>query len=141
MPQSNDDQLKRILSTARTVASVGLSGDETKDSFAVGVYLKRAGYHLIPINPRADRILGERVYRNLAEVPFKIDVVQIFRPSTEAPEIVDQAVRIGASAVWMQEGIESEEAAGAARAAGLDVVMNQCMMQAHRRLIARLDTL
>ena len=131
-----DQQIKRILSSVRTVASVGLSSDETKDSFGVGVYLKRAGYHLIPINPKADRIIGEKAYRDLASVPVKVDAVQIFRPAAEASGIVDDAIRIGAKVVWMQEGIENEQAAEKARAAGLQVVMDRCMMQEHRRLLA-----
>jgi predicted CoA-binding protein len=132
----SDEQIKRILSSVRTVASVGLSSDETKDSFGVAVYLKRAGYHLIPINPKADRIIGEKAYRDLASVPVKVDAVQIFRPASEASAIVDDAIKIGAKVVWMQEGIENEEAAEKARAAGLQVVMDRCMMQEHRRLLA-----
>lgn len=132
----NDEQIKHILTSVRTVASVGLSSDETKDSFGVAVYLQRAGYHIIPINPKADKIIGQKAYRALGEVPLTVDVVQIFRPSAEAGAIVDDAIRIGAKVVWMQEGIESEEAADKARAAGLEVVMDRCMMQEHRRLCA-----
>jgi hypothetical protein len=132
-----DEDIKTILKTSKSVASVGLSADETKDSFGVAVYLQRAGYHLIPINPRADTILGQKVYRNMADIPVKVDVVQIFRPAPEAPAIVAQAIAIGAKVVWMQEGIVNEEAAATARAAGLQVVMDHCMMQEHRRLVSK----
>lgn len=132
-----DEQIKNILTRNKTVASVGLSADETKDSFAVAVYLQRAGYHLIPINPKADTILGQKVYRSVADIPVKVDVVQVFRPAPEVPAIVEQAIAIGAKVVWMQEGIVNEEAAATAQAAGLQVVMDHCMMQEHRRLVSK----
>jgi predicted CoA-binding protein len=136
-----DEEIKSILQDYRTVASVGLSADETKDSFAVGAYLQRAGYHIIPVNPKADHILGHKVYRSLIEIPEKAEIVQVFRPANEALGIVEQAIAIGARVVWMQLGIANEEAAVKARAAGLRVVMDHCMMQEHRRLLAELDTL
>lgn len=131
-----DDQIKDILKSNRTVASVGLSSDETKDSFGVAIYLKRAGFHVIPVNPKADKIIGEKAYRDIVSIPTKVDVVQIFRPSEETSAIVDDAIRIGAKVVWMQEGVVNEEAAEKARAAGLQVVMDRCMMQEYRRLCA-----
>lgn len=133
----NDEQIKHILKNHRTVASVGLSSDVTKDSFAVVTYLKASGYHIVPVNPKADRILGERVYRDLLSIPpdKRVDIVQVFRPSADVPPIVEQAIKIGAKVIWMQEGIVNEHAAAAAREAGLEVVMDACMMQAHRRLI------
>ena len=132
---------KEIFRSSKSVTSIGLSADETKDSFAVGVYLQRAGYHVIPINPKADHILGQKVYRDLASVPQQVDVVQMFRPAAEAMGIVEQAIAKGAKVVWMQEGITNEKAADKGRAAGLQVVMDTCMMQTHRRLLAELDTL
>ena len=141
MNDMTDEQLKNILRSSKTIASIGLSADETKDSFAVGVYLQRAGYHVVPINPKADHILGQKVYRDLASVPQQVDVVQMFRPAAEAMGIIDQAIAKGAKVVWMQEGIANEEAAAKGRAAGLQVVMDKCMMQTHRRLLAELDTL
>ena len=141
MNDMTDEQLKNILRSSKTIASIGLSADETKDSFAVGVYLQRAGYHVVPINPKADHILGQKVYRDLASVPQPVDVVQMFRPAAEAMGIIDQAIAKGAKVVWMQEGIANEEAAAKGRAAGLQVVMDKCMMQTHRRLLAELDTL
>ncbi len=136
-----DEQLKEILKTNKTVAIVGVSADETKDSFAVAVYLQRAGYHIIPVNPRAEHMLGQKVYRDVMSIPQSVDIVQVFRPATEAMDIVDQAIAKGAKAVWMQEGIVNEEAATRAREAGLNVVMDCCMMQTHRRLLAPLNTL
>lgn len=136
-----DAEIKSILQDYRTVATVGLSADETKESFAVGAYLQRAGYHVIPINPKADHILGHRVYRSLIEIPERVEIVQMFRPANEALGIVDQAIAIGARVVWMQLGIANEDAAAKARAAGLRVVMDHCMMQEHRRLLAEVDTL
>jgi uncharacterized protein len=136
-----DDEIKNILKTAHIVASVGLSSDQTKDSFGVAVYLQRASYHLIPINPKADKILGATVYRDLPSIPTPtrtaIHVVQIFRPADEVPALVAQAIQIGAKVVWMQEGIVNEAAAQTARMAGLQVVMDRCMMKEHRRLLAR----
>jgi hypothetical protein len=133
----NNDQIKQILKTAKTIATVGLSSDVTKDSFGVVAYLHARGYHIIPINPKADKILGKKVYRELAAVPpeHTVDVVQIFRPAEEALGIVEQAIARGAKCIWMQEGIVNEEAAAKARASGLDVVMDCCMMQMHRALI------
>ena len=130
-----DDEIRDILKRVRVVASVGLSADETKDSFGVATYLKRARYTIVPVNPRADRILGSKAYPDLAAVPGKVDAVQVFRPSAEAAQIVEGAIRIGASVVWMQEGIINEDAAARARAAGLAVVMDRCMMKEHRRLM------
>lgn len=130
-----DDEIKDILKRTRVIASVGLSTDETKDSFGVATYLKRARYTIVPVNPKADRILGSKAYPDLASVPGKIDTVQVFRPAAEALKIVEDAIKIGASVVWMQEGIVNEEAAARARGAGLAVVMDRCMMQEHRRLL------
>ena len=97
----NDDEIKDILKRIRVIASVGLSADETKDSFGVATYLKRARYTVVPVNPRADRILGSKAYPDLAALPMKIDAVQVFRPSAEALKIVEDAIKIGASVVWM----------------------------------------
>ena len=130
-----DDEIKDILKRARVIASVGLSADETKDSFGVATYLKRPRYTVVPVNPNADRILGSKAYPNLAALPMKVDVVQVFRPASEAMRIVEDAIRIGASVVWMQEGIINEEAAARGRSAGLAVVMDRCMRQEHRRLM------
>lgn len=132
----NDDQMmKDILLSARTIASVGLSSNQEKESYWIVSYLKDQGYRIIPVNPMADEILGEKVYPDLESVPEKIDVVQVFRKPEDVPPVVDSAIKIGAKVVWMQEGIVNEEAAQKARQAGLQVVMDACMRVTHRRLI------
>ena len=131
----NDDRMmKEILSSARTVASVGLSSNPDKESYGVAAYLKQHGYRVIPINPAADEILGEKSYPDLASVPEKIDVVQVFRKPEDVPPVVEQAIKAGAKVVWMQEGVVNEEAAARAEKAGLKVVMDRCMRETHRRL-------
>lgn len=132
----NDDQMmKDILLATKTIASVGLSANQEKESYWIASYLKDQGYRIIPVNPTADEILGERAYPDLESVPEKIDVVQVFRRSEDVPPVVDAAIQAGAKVVWMQEGIVNEEAAQKARAAGLQVVMDACMRMTHRRLI------
>ncbi len=128
--------MKEILSTARTVASVGLSSNPQKESYEVGEYLQAHGYRVIPVNPTAQEILGAKSYPSLSAVPEKIDVVQIFRKPEDVPPVVEEAIRIGARAVWMQEEIVNEAAAEMARAAGLQVVMDACMMKTHRRMFS-----
>jgi predicted CoA-binding protein len=132
----NDDQMmKDILLSAKTIASVGLSSNMEKESYWIVLYLKEQGYHIIPVNPTAAEILEEKAYPNLESIPVKIDVVQIFRKPEDVPPIVDDAIKVGAKVVWMQEGIVNEEAAQKAREAGLQVVMDACMRATHRRLI------
>lgn len=132
----NDEQtLKDILLSAKTIASVGLSSNQQKESFWIVSYLKDQGYRIIPVNPTADEILGEKAYPDLESVPEKIDVVQVFRKPEDVPPVVDSAIKVGAKVVWMQEGIVNEEAAQKAREAGMQVVMDACMRVTHRRLI------
>lgn len=128
-------QLKEILLSTKTIASVGLSSSDEKESYHIAAYLQEQGYRIIPVNPTAKEILGEKAYASLSEIPEKVDVVQLFRKSEDVPPFVDEAVRIGAKVVWMQVGIENEQAAAKARAAGLQVVMNACMRITHRTLI------
>jgi predicted CoA-binding protein len=132
---NSDQMLKDILSSAKTVASVGLSSNRAKESYGIVQYLKGQGYRIIPVNPTATEILGEKAYPDLESVPEKIDVVQVFRKPEDVPPVVDSAIKAGAKVVWMQEGIVNEEAAAKARAAGLRVVMDACMRAEHRRLI------
>ena len=132
---NSDKELKDILLSTKTIASVGLSGNEEKESYWIVSYLKDQGYHIIPVNPMATEILGEKSYPDLESVPEKIDVVQVFRKSEDVPPVVDGAIKAGAKVVWMQEGIVNEEAAQKAREAGLQVVMDTCMRATHRRLI------
>ncbi|HJW83048.1 MAG TPA: CoA-binding protein [Anaerolineae bacterium] len=131
----NDAQLKRILESTRTIASVGLSSNPDKPSYGVVAYLQSQGYRIIPVNPAASEILGERAYPDLLSIPDAIDVVQLFRRAEDVPPFVEQAIQIGAKVVWMQEGIVNEAAAQQARQAGLQVVMDHCMRAQHRRLI------
>lgn len=131
-----DEQLKRILETTRVIATVGLSTNPAKAGHSVPRYLQARGYRVIPVNPGASEILGEKSYADLGDIPEAVDVVQIFRPSEEVPPVVEQAIAMGAKVVWMQEGIVNEAAAARARAAGLQVVMDRCMKQTHQRLMA-----
>jgi predicted CoA-binding protein len=133
---SEDDKIREILKNARTIATVGLSSSPAKVSFHIAAYLKSQGYRVIPVNPTAERILGERAYPDLLSVPDPVDVVQIFRKPEDVLPIVDQAIQKGAKVVWMQEGITNPEAAARAEAAGLQVVQDHCMRVEHRRLIA-----
>jgi hypothetical protein len=132
---NNDQMMKNILLSAKTIASVGLSSNMEKESYWIASYLKEQGYRVIPVNPTADEILGEKAYPDLESIPEQIDVVQVFRRPEDVPPVVDSAIKIGANVVWMQEGIVHEEAAQKARDAGLQVVMDACMRMTHRRLI------
>jgi predicted CoA-binding protein len=132
---NSDQELKEILSNTKIIASVGLSGNQQKESYGIGLYLQEQGYQVIPVNPTAAEILGETSYPDLEAVPVKIDVVQVFRKPEDVPPVVEDAIKVGAKVVWMQEGIVNEEAAKRAREAGLQVVMDACMRSTHRRLI------
>jgi len=132
---NNDQEMKEILLSAKNVASVGLSSNDEKESYWIVFFLQKIGFRMIPVNPKADEILGEKAYPSLSDIPEKIDVVQVFRRPEDVPPIVDEAIKIGAKVVWMQEGIVNEEAARTARAAGLKVVMNACMRATYKRLI------
>jgi predicted CoA-binding protein len=132
---NSDQVMKDILLSTRTIASVGLSSNQEKESYWIVLYLKEQGYRIIPVNPTANEILGEKSYPDLESVPEKIDVVQVFRRPEDVPSIVESAIKVGAKVVWMQEGIVNEEAAQKARQAGLQVVMDACMRVTHRRLI------
>jgi predicted CoA-binding protein len=123
-----------ILSAARTIAVVGLSGKRYRPSYGVAEYMKSVGYRIIPVNPQETEVLGEKCYPDLESIPEPVDIVDIFRRSEFVPEVVESAIRIGAKAVWMQEGVVHEEAARRAEAAGLEVVMDRCILKDHRRL-------
>lgn len=135
MSYEEQQTIEKILRTARTIATVGLSDDPTRPAHKVPAYLQVQGYRVIPVNPRLETALGETAYASLSAVPEPVDVVQIFRRSDQVGPIVDEAIAIGAKAVWMQIGIVDEAAAARARAAGLDVVMNQCMRLQHMRWV------
>jgi len=125
------DVAEKILMSARTIAVVGLSPDPRRPSHGVARYLQRAGYHIIPVNPNIDEVLGERAYPSLRQIPQPVDVVEVFRRSEFVGPLVDDAIAIKASAIWLQDGVVDEEAAARARASGLDVVMDDCMMRRH----------
>lgn len=129
-----DNEIRKILQDARTIAVVGLSPKPERDSHEVAEYLQKAGYRIIPINPAADEILGEKAYPDLRSIPDKIDIVDIFRRPEHVGPIVDEAIDVGANTVWMQLGVVNEEAAAKASAAGLNVVMDRCTLREHRRL-------
>jgi predicted CoA-binding protein len=131
---SERERLLSIYAEARTIAVVGASVDESKAAHRVPRYLQRQGYHILPVNPRGGELFGERVFRSLSEIDVPVDVVDVFRPAQEAPEIARQAIAIGAKVLWLQVGIVSEEARQIAEAAGLTVVMNRCMGDTHTQL-------
>ena len=137
------DDIKQILTEYKTVAVVGLSRESGKDSHRVSAYLKAHGFHIIPVNPFADEVLGEKSYKRLLDMPPEIqktiEIVDVFRPSEDVPPIIEQAIKLHAKygnmrVVWMQLGIVNEEAAEVAKKAGLTVVMDKCIMVEHRRL-------
>jgi predicted CoA-binding protein len=131
-----EEDIKKILSHSKTVAVVGISPKEDRPSYVVASYLKSKGYQIIPVRPDGEEILGEKVYHSLNEIPkeINVEVVDIFRKSEDVPPIVEGAIRRGAKAVWMQEGIIHEEAGEKAEKAGLKVVMDRCMKKEHQRL-------
>ncbi len=131
----DENQIINILKTARTIAVVGLSSNPEKDSYPIAQYLQQQGYRIIPVNPTATEILGEKVYPDLLSISDPVDVVQVFRPQEAIPPIMQQAIQIKAKVVWMQSGITNPEAAQAGRAAGLEVVEDRCMRVDHRFLI------
>jgi len=129
----NIEVIRDILATAKTIALVGLSTESTKPSNMVASYLQDEGYRVIPVNPRATEILGEKCYPDLKSIPERIDVVDIFRPPSEVSGIVDEAIAIGAKAVWMQLRIIDLPSAARAQATGLKVVVDKCMKMEHGR--------
>jgi len=133
--------IQRVLHTARTVAIVGLSGNQLRASNFVGYYLKRHGYQVIPVNPRETEILGEKCYPGLLDVPVHVDVVDVFRTPDAVPAIARDAVQIGAGALWCQFGVISEEGAQIATDGGLPVVMDRCLKIEHARYLGRMHWL
>jgi predicted CoA-binding protein len=123
-----------LLASARSIAVVGISSKRYRPSYGVSEYMQRAGYRIVPVNPEETEVLGEKAWPDLDSIPEPVDIVNIFRRPEFVPEIVEAAIRIGARAVWMQEGVVHEEAARRAREAGLEVVMDRCILKEHRRL-------
>jgi uncharacterized protein len=131
------DPIRDILDQGKTLAVVGLSSKAMRPSYGVSSYMQRSGYRIIPVNPHEQAVLGERCYPSLDEVPEPFDVVVIFRRPEFVPEVVEAAIRKRAKVVWMQEGVIHEQAAERARAAGLAVVMDRCILKEHaKRFVA-----
>ena len=133
--------IQRVLHTARTIAIVGLSSNELRASNFVGYYLKRHGYHVIPVNPRETEILGEKSYGSLLDIPEPVDIVDVFRRSEEVVPVALDAVAAGARILWMQSGVVNEEAAAYAQEHGLTVVMDRCLKVEHARYVGRMHWL
>src|SRR5438270_1743154 len=131
LPQA--DPITDLLKRARTIAVVGLSDSPLRPSHGVSAYMQSQGYRIIPVNPSIKGALGEKAVSSLTEIEEKIDIVDVFRRSEAVPEVVDEAIKVGASAIWMQEGVIHQEAADKARKAGIFVVMDRCILKEHRR--------
>lgn len=130
--------IRTILSTSKTIAIVGLSPRSERPSYFVGSYLNYEGYRVIPVNPRATEIFGEKAYPDLLSIPFPVDVVNVFRQPEECVEVAEQAVKIGAKTLWLQLRVVNFEAAGIAEAAGLNVIMDRCIKIEHGRYSGQL---
>ena len=134
MGNPTKDDLLKVYADTKTIAVVGASGDETKASNRIPRYLQSQGYRIIPVSPKGGEILGEKVFTSLAEIDTPVDVVDVFRPAEETPQIARDAVAIGAKVLWLQSGIASDEAEEIGEAGGLMVVMDRCMGATHRQL-------
>jgi predicted CoA-binding protein len=143
VPERYQDSLaiQRVLNTAKTIAIVGLSNNELRASYFVGYYLKRHGYRVIPVNPRATEILGETSYASLLDVPEPVDIVNVFRAPDALPEIAQQTVRIGAGALWCQFGVINETGAQTAEDGGATVIVDRCIKVEHARYVGRMHWL
>ena len=130
----DDDELRAIYAGTKTIAVVGASSDPEKAAHTIPAYLQRSGYRIIPVSPKGGELFGEPVRTSLAEIDEPIDVVDVFRPAEETPDIAREAIAAGAKVLWLQAGISSDEAAEIARAGGLEVVMDMCMGVTHQRL-------
>ena len=130
----NDDIIARMLREHRRIAVVGLSANPERPSFEVAEYMQARGYQIVPVNPNCARVLGEKSYASLEEVPGEIGIVDVFRRAENTPEVARAAANIGAKALWLQLGVISEESAHIARAGGMEVVMDRCLKIEHERL-------
>jgi predicted CoA-binding protein len=137
-----DPELRTLLGAAQVVAVVGLSSKPDRASYQVADFLQRNGYRIVPVNPGESEVLGERAYATLLDIPddVRVDVVDVFRRVEHTPEVAEQAVRIGARVLWLQEGIVSDEAARIATEGGLDVIMGVCIRQVRERLMGQEGT-
>lgn len=134
MAVTDKDELRQIYATTKTIAVVGASADASKASHTIPRYLQSQGYRIIPVSPKGGELLGEKVYQRLADVPGPVDVVNVFRPAAETPDIAREAVALGARVLWLQSGIISAEAEQIATEGGLTVVMDRCMGAVHGAL-------
>lgn len=135
VPSASSSERLSILNKAKTIAMVGLSADPMRPSHFAAIYMQAEGYRIVPVNPRyaGGEILGEKVYASLSEIPFPVDIVDVFRKPEECPGLADEAVKIGAKVFWIQLGIESDEAGQIAREGGLQFVQNRCVKIEHAR--------
>jgi len=138
LTHASADAILELLKKCKTIAVVGLSSNPMRPSYGVTEYMQAAGYRIVPVNPNETEVLGEKSYARLEDVPEKIDIVNVFRRAEDVPPVVDSAIRIGAKVVWMQLGIENEEAAEKARAAGLVAIEDACILVEHRRRVGEL---
>jgi uncharacterized protein len=129
-----DDELRAIYAQTTTIAVVGASSDDRKPAHAIPAYLQRQGFRIIPVSPKGGELFGEKVVSSLAQIDEPVDVVDVFRPSEETPAIAKDAAKLGAKVLWLQLGVSSDEAADIAGRAGMQVVMDRCMGETHRRL-------
>jgi len=130
----SDEDIKKIFLSSRRIVVVGMSRNPSKPAHYVPMYLKEQGYEIIPVNPVADTIAGMKVYKSIEEVEGNIDIVDVFRPSEEAPQVVEQALKKNPRVIWLQEGIYHPDAVAKAKEAGVTIVWNRCMMREHKRL-------
>ncbi len=133
MKTAETDEIGELLKRTKTIAVVGLSDSPLRPSYGVSAYMQSHGYRIIPVNPSIKGSLGEKAVASLADVPEKIDMVDVFRRSEFVPDLVDEAIRLKVPAIWLQEGVIHEEAAEKARKAGIFVVMDKCILKEHRR--------
>ena len=131
--------LRRILRESKVIAVVGLSADWYRPSFFAAKYMQEHGYRIIPVNPKYPKILGEKCYKSLRDIPGKVDIVDVFRKTQDVPPIAEEAIAIGAKVLWQQLGVRNEAAAAKARAAGLEAVMDRCVKIEHGRLFGGLN--
>ena len=133
MSHSEADRITQLLQNAKTIAVVGLTDSPLRPSYGVSHYMRSQGYRILPVNPNITEWEGEKAYPSLLDVPGKVDIVNIFRRSDAVPQVVEQAIQIKAPAIWMQEGVIHEVAAAKARAHGIFVVMDRCILKEHRK--------
>jgi len=132
MAMTPNDSIRELLTNTKTIAVVGLSSNPLRPSFGVSQYMQRKGYRIIPVNPNERTVLGEKAYSSLAEIPYRIDLVDVFRRSEFVPEIVDEVIQLKIPALWLQEGVIHHAAANKARDSGIFVVMDKCILKEHR---------